>query len=314
MPRTFDYTHGIFAVDAEYCRPLLDAVHAIVHDGRAAVIDTGTSASVPLVLQALADRGVPPERVEYVVLTHIHLDHAGGAGELMRRCPNATLTVHPRGARHMADPARLVAGTAAVYGEAATTALYGDVLPVPQARILETPDGASIRLGGRRLTFHETAGHARHHVCIHDEGSGHVFAGDTFGISYRELDYGDRQFVLPTTSPVQFEPEPYHRSIDLVAGLAPPAVYVTHFSQVRDVRGIAAALHRQVDAHAALALAERDAGEERPARLRAGVVRILLEEARRYGTPLAESEVLAVYGLDVDLNAQGLAAWLDARG
>lgn len=312
MTTTIDYSHGISAVDSGYCRPMLDAIHLVVHGGRAAIVDTGTNASVPRVLEALASRGVPPERVEYVMLTHIHLDHAGGASELMRRCPNAVLTVHPRGARHMADPSRLVAGTVAVYGEAATQALYGEILPIPRDRILETPDGASVRLGDRRFTFHETAGHARHHVCIHDEGSGHVFAGDTFGLSYRELDHDGRQFVLPTTSPVQFEPAPYHRSIDLVAGLASEAVYVTHFSQVRDVRGIAAALHRLVDAHAELALAERHAGEARAARLKAGVVRILLDEAHRFGTPLSDERVLEVYGFDVELNAQGLGDWLDA--
>ncbi len=315
MPRIIDYTHGIAAVDAEYCRPMLDAIHIIVEDGRAAIIDTGTSASAPLVLEALASKGIGPDAVDWVILTHIHLDHAGGAGRLMALCPNATLTVHPRGARHMADPSRLVAGTIAVYGEAETERLYGRIEPVPQERILQTPDGAEIALAGRRFTFHETAGHARHHVCVHDEHSGHVFAGDTFGLSYRELDHAGRQFALPTTSPVQFEPEPYHHSIDLIAGLAPEAVYVTHFSQVRDVPRIAADLHRLVDAQAALALAVRDSGEARLERLREGVSAILLEEARRFGTPLSDEQVLAVYAFDVELNAQGLAAWLDgARG
>jgi glyoxylase-like metal-dependent hydrolase (beta-lactamase superfamily II) len=313
-PSVIQYAHGICAVDADYLRPMLDAIHLVVEDGRAAVIDTGTQHSVPAVLAALRSRGVPPERVEYVLLTHIHLDHAGGAGELMRLCPNATLTVHPRGVRHMADPSRLIAGTVAVYGQAATREMYGDILPVAKERILETPDGASVTLGKRRFTFHDVAGHARHHVCIRDERSGHVFAGDTFGISYRELDHAGRQFAIPTTSPVQFEPEPYHRSIDLIARLAQGAVYVTHYSQLTDVAGIAARLHALVDAHAELALAERDAGDERHARLVAGVERIVLAEARRFGTPLSRERVLEVYGLDIDLNAQGLGAWLDARG
>lgn len=312
MTITFDYSHGISAIDSGYLRPMLDAIHLVVQDGRAAIVDTGTNASVPRVLEALAARGVAPEQVDYVLLTHIHLDHAGGAGELMRRCPNATLTVHPRGARHMADPSRLVAGTVAVYGEAATRAMYGDILPVPRERIRETPDGASVALAGRRLTFHETPGHARHHVCIHDEDSGHVFAGDTFGLSYRELDHEGRQFVIPTTSPVQFEPDPYHRSIDRVAGLARGVVYLTHFSRITDVDGFAARLHRLVDAHAALALAERRAGAARHEHLRAGVERIVLEEARRFGTPLDDARVLEVYGNDVELNAQGLGHWLDS--
>ncbi len=313
-PSVIQYAHGICAVDADYLRPMLDSIHLVVADGRAAVVDTGTQHSVPATLAALRERGVPPERVEYVILTHIHLDHAGGAGELMRHCPNATLVVHPRGARHMADPSRLIAGTVAVYGEAATREMYGEIVPVPKARILEAADGSSISLGKRRFTFHDVAGHARHHVCIHDEGSGHVFAGDTFGISYREMDHEGRQFAIPTTSPVQFEPEPYHRSIDLIAGLARGAVYVTHYSQLTDVAGLAGRLHRLVDAHAELALAERDAGDARHERLKAGVERIVLEEARRFGSPLSDDRVREVYGLDIELNAQGLGAWLDSRG
>lgn len=313
MPRIIDYAHGISALDSEYVRPQLDAIHLIIEDGRAAVVDTGTQHSVPLVLQALAAKGVAPGQVDYVVLTHIHLDHAGGAGALMRACPNAKLTVHPRGARHMADPSRLVAGTVAVYGEAATREMYGDIVPVPVERIVETPDGASIDFGARQFVFHDTAGHARHHVAVLDTRSGHVFAGDTFGLSYRELDEGGRQFIFPTTSPVQFEPEPYHRSIDLIAGLSAEAVYVTHYSQVRDPRAKAPVLHRLVDAHAALARSVRDAGDDRAQLLYEGVRQLLLDEAHRYGTRLSDDEVMAVYGQDVELNARGLAAWLDAQ-
>jgi len=307
-----DYGHGITAIDSGYVRPQLDAIHLVAERGRAAIVDTGTNHSAPAVLAALAAKGIPPEAVDYVILTHVHLDHAGGAGRLMRAFPNAALTVHPRGARHVADPSKLVAGTVAVYGEAETHRLYGEILPVDPARILETPDGSSIRLAGRELVFHDTPGHARHHVAIHDTRSGRVFTGDVFGLSYRELDDGPRQFIFPTSSPVQFDPEPYHRSIDRIAGLAPDAVYLTHYGEVRDVQPKAALLHRVVDAHAALALRFKDAGDERYALLEAGVRELLLAEVRRYGTPLGEARVLEVYGMDVALNAQGLVAWLDA--
>jgi hydroxyacylglutathione hydrolase len=307
-----DYAHGISAIDSGYVRPQLDAIHLVVERGRAAIVDTGTNHSVPAVLAALAAKGISPAAVDYVVLTHVHLDHAGGAGLLMRKLPHATLTVHPRGARHVADPSRLVAGTVAVYGEEETRRRYGDILPVDPARILETPDGASIRLAGRQLVFHDTPGHARHHVAIHDTRTGHVFTGDVFGMSYRELDDRGRQFIFPTSSPTQFDPGPYHRSIDLIARLAPEAVYLTHYGQVRDVRAKAAILHRLVDAHAALALRLKDAGPARDALLEAGVRELLLEEARRYDGPFDEARVLEVYGMDVALNAQGLVAWLDS--
>lgn len=312
MPQLIDYEHGISAIDSGYYRPMLDAIHLMVEGERAAIVDTGTNHSVPLVLAALRAKGIAPEQVDYVILTHIHLDHAGGAGLFMREFPNATLTVHPRGARHMADPTRLIAGTVEVYGDAATRRMYGDILPVPSARILETPHGAAIRLNGRELQFHDTPGHARHHVAIRDTRSGHVFAGDVFGLSYRELDQDGRQFILPTSSPTQFDPAPYHRSIDLIMRLEPAAVYVTHYSQIRDIQAKGAALHRLVDAHAELGLREKDAGAARPGRLLEGVKRIVLEEARRWGSTLTDERILDVYSNDVELNAQGLGYWLDS--
>ncbi|HPU54094.1 MAG TPA: MBL fold metallo-hydrolase, partial [Burkholderiaceae bacterium] len=182
------YAHGIHAIDAGYVRPMLAAIHLVIEDGQAALIDSGVNASVPAVLAALAELGLPAAAVKWVMLTHVHLDHAGGAGLLLEHLPEARLTVHPRGAPHMRDPARLVAGTIAVYGEQATRALYGDIRAIDPERILETPDGTRLTLGAREFEFIDTPGHARHHVCIVDHGSQSVFTGDTFGLSYRELD------------------------------------------------------------------------------------------------------------------------------
>ena len=311
MPQVIDYEHGISAIDSGYHRPMLDAIHLMVEGDRAAIIDTGTNASVPLVLEAMRRKGLRPEQVDFVILTHVHLDHAGGAGLFMRKFPNATLTVHPRGARHMADPGKLFAGTVAVYGEGPAREMYGDILPVPSERILETSHECSIRLNGRELRFLDTPGHARHHVAIVDAESGHVFAGDVFGLSYREMDQAGRQFIIPTTSPVQFDPESYHRSIDLILGTRPEAVYVTHYSQIRDIQAMGAVLHRMVDAHAELGLREKAAGAARPERLREGVKRIFLDEARRWGSRLTDARILDIYSNDVELNAQGLGLWAD---
>lgn len=313
MPHLTDYEHGISAIDSGFGRPQLAAIHLIVEDGRAALVDTGTNASLPIVLAALKDKGLSPEQVDYVILTHIHLDHAGGAGALMRALPHARLTVHPRGARHMADPSRLVAGTHAVYGEAQARKMYGDILPIPVERMLETPEGTAIRLGGRELTFLDTPGHARHHVCIRDGRSGHIFAGDMFGLSYRELDVDGRQFVFPTTTPVQFDPAAMHASIDRLQSLRPDAIYVTHFGQVQDVPRLAADLHRLIDAHVAVALRHRDAGARRHDLIKAGITDILLGEAHQQGWRMALDAVLRLMTIDVELNAQGLGAWLDSN-
>lgn len=314
MAHVIDYEFGISAIDSGYQRPLLDAIHLVVEGGRAAIIDTGVNSSVPRVLEALRGKGLHPGQVDYVILTHIHLDHAGGAGLLLSHLPNARLTVHPRGARHMADPGRLMESTIAVYGAAEARRTYGDIVPVPRERIIETAHESSLTLNGREFVFFDTPGHARHHVCMLDTKSGHLFAGDTFGLSYRELDCRGRQFAIPTTSPTQFDPGAAHRSLDLILGMKPGAIYVTHYSQVLDIARMGADMHRLVDAHEQLARRERDAGEARHERLKAGVTEIVLSEAERYGWTLPREQVLAIFAGDIELNAQGLALWLDALG
>ena len=306
-----DYAFGISAIDSGYQRPRLDAIHLIVEGGRAAIVDTGVNSSVPRVLAALRAKGLAPQQVDYVILTHIHLDHAGGAGLLLTQLPNARLTVHPRGARHIIDPRRLIASTRAVYGAEATDRTYGQIVAVPRERVIETPHASTLALNGREFQFFDTPGHARHHVSMLDAKSGHVFAGDTFGLSYRELDCDGRQFIFPTSSPTQFDPAAEHRSLDLIRGLNPGAIYVTHYGQVHDIARLADDMHRLTDALAELALRERAAGAERHARLMAGVTGLILGEARRYGWRLTRGEVLEVFAGDIELNAQGLANWLD---
>jgi glyoxylase-like metal-dependent hydrolase (beta-lactamase superfamily II) len=312
--RVYDYDHGISAVDSVYDRKEQTAIHLLIEDGRAAVIDTGTSNAVPHVLDALKTRGVPPENVDYVILTHVHLDHAGGAGQLMARFPNASLTVHPRGARHVIDPSRLLAATVSIYGEQETRRIYGEILPVAKARVIETPEGTALRLAGRELLFLDAPGHARHHVVVRDSRTGHIFAGDTFGISYRELDQGGRQYAFPTTSPSQFDPPELHRSIDRMLSLGPEAVYVAHFGRLTNLTTLAGDLHRLIDAHAELGERHRHAGAERKRLLTEGVRSLVLDESARHAWRLPREKTLEIFALDIELNAQGIESWLDSEG
>mgnify|MGYP005847737419 CR=1 FL=1 len=311
-PAPVDHGHGIHAVDSGYVRANLDAIHLIVERGRAAVVDTGTSGSVPRVLAALDRLGVARDAVDWILVTHVHLDHAGGAGALLRHLPSARVVVHPRGARHLEDPAKLVAGTRAVYGDAEFARLYGEVVPVPAERLLIAEDGLRLALAGRELRFFDTPGHARHHYCIHDPASRSVFAGDTFGISYREFDAGGGEFIFPTSTPTQFDPVAAHESVRRIAALEPAQVFVTHFSRVGHVPRHAATLHRLLDEYVALARAARDAPDP-PAALHAAMRSLLLAEARRHGTALDDAQALALLAMDIDLNAQGLAIWLAAQ-
>ena len=313
IPGVFDYGSGIYAVDSVYDRRLQTAIHLLVEDGRAAVIDTGTANAAPHLLAALQALGIAPGQVDYVILTHVHLDHAGGAGQLMARFPNARLTVHPRGARHVKDPSRLLAATAAIYGAEQTRRIYGEVIPVAPQRVIETPEGATVRLAGRELRFLDTPGHARHHVAIRDSRTGHLFAGDTFGFSYRELDREGRQYIFPTTSPSQFDPPALRRSVERILSLGPEAVYVTHFGRLTDLGRLGADLHRLIEAHAALGERCRGAGAERKRLLKEGVSALVLEERARQGWLLPSEKLLEVLALDIELNAQGLESWLGAE-
>lgn len=311
-----DYSHGISAVDSGYVRPMLDAIHIVVEKGRAAVVDTGTNDSVPAVLDALHDKGIEPDAIDFVVLTHVHLDHAGGAGLLMRRAPNARLIVHPRGARHMIDPSQLMAATIAVYGEDEARRTYGDIVPVPRERVVETTDGMSIDLRGRTFTFHDTPGHARHHNCVRDNATGHLFAGDMFGTSYRELDREGRQFVFPATTPSQFDPVAFRASIDRLVAMRPDAIYITHYGKLVDVPRLARDLLPLVDLHADLGrrcASIADFGERRAA-LVGGVREIALSEAKRQPWGVGEADVLEVLAMDIELNADGLESWIASGG
>lgn len=303
----------IYAVDSCYMRPQLAAIHLIRSGDQVAIVDTGNNASVPQVMAALAELGLGAEAVSHVLLTHIHLDHAGGAGAFMAACPNATLVVHPRGARHMADPARLWAGTVAVYGEADAIARYGEIVPVPAGRIVEATDALVIDLNGRPLRVADTPGHARHHVCYFDERSRGWFTGDVFGLSYRELDRDGMAFVFPSTTPVQFDPPPLHASIDRLMAADPAAMYLTHFSRVTDLPRLAADLHRLIDAHVAIARAGADAVDHRHQIIRSGLSALLREEARRQQWTLDETALFDLFAVDLELNAQGLEVWLDSQ-
>ncbi|HRP96767.1 MAG TPA: MBL fold metallo-hydrolase [Rhodocyclaceae bacterium] len=302
---------GILAVDSGYGRNGLAAIHLIIHQGQAAVVDTGTNASVPRVLAALAAAGIAPEKVAWVMLTHIHLDHAGGAGSLMCAFPNAKLLVHPRGVHHMADPTRLWQATAAVYGAERAFALYGRLAPVAEERIVAAVDGLEAGMGERRFLVMEAPGHARHHICIWDETARAFFTGDAFGLSYRDLDVNGRASILPTTTPTQFDPAAMHATIDRMLSWRPEAMYLTHYSRVTDVERLAADLHRLIDTQIAVARAARGDGVARHVEILAGLEQIVREEAERQGWTLPEAEVFDLLRADLELNAQGLGVWLD---
>ncbi|WP_413463921.1 MBL fold metallo-hydrolase [Dechloromonas denitrificans] len=307
-----DYGNGIVAFDAGYVRPILAAIHMLVEDGRVAFVDTGSNDALPNALAALKRLGLDVAAVDYVILTHIHLDHAGGAGGMMAAFPNARLVVHPRGARHMAEPSRLVAGVTAVYGAEYVQRVYGEIVPISSERIIEAPDGQVISLAGRQLLCLDTPGHARHHICIIDQKTGGIFTGDMFGLSYRELDVDGRQFIFPTTTPTQFEPEEMRQSIRRLLSFSPDAMYLTHYGQVVDVQKKGEDLLRHLDVLVDLAMSEKDGGADRHQRIKQAMTAYLFAQIRAHGCRLSDAQLGEIWETDLELNAQGLGVWLDS--
>lgn len=311
MQKIIAYPDGVFLLDSGYVREGLAAIYLIVHDRRAAIIDTGCNASVPQILAALASLNVRPETVDWVMLTHIHLDHAGGAGSLMCALPNARLVVHPRGAHHLVEPGRLWQSSAAVYGPERAFELYGHIVPVQPDCIVAAEAGQVFDLAGRSLEVVYAPGHAQHHICIWDEVSCAFFTGDAFGISYRELDANGRASIFPTTTPTQFDPDAMQETVGCLLTRMPQAMYLAHYGRVTDVERLAADLHRLIDAHIAVAQAARGRCVARHVEILSGLEQIVREETGRQGWALSEEKALELLRFDLGLNAQGLGEWLD---
>ena len=302
--------NGIHAIDTGFHRPRFDAAYLVVENGRAAFIDTGTNHSVPRLLAALDAVGVERDGVDLVVATHVHLDHAGGVGLLMRRLPSATLVVHPRGARHLIDPTRLVTSATAVYGAEEIERSYGTIVPVAAQRVRKTADGMTIELAGRPLVFLDTPGHAMHHHCIWDAASRSFFTGDTFGLSYREFDTARGPWIMPTTTPVQFQPGALRRSIARMLGFAPSHLNLTHFGRVTEVPRLTELFLAQLDEMVELARSV-PAGATRHDTLKQGLAAIHLRSLRQHGVTLDDARIRELLALDFELNAQGIGIWLD---
>lgn len=300
---------GILAIDTEYLRPLQDASHLIVEGGRGAFVDTGANDAVPLLLDALERQDLDVADVDYVFLTHIHLDHAGGAGLLMQQLPNARCVVHPRGAPHMVDPERLIAGTIAVYGEDRMRAMYGDIVPIDESRVLVADDKARFELNGRTMETLHTEGHARHHYVLNDPTSRGVFTGDSFGISYRECDTINGEFIFPTTTPASFDPDEAHKSVDRIMGCEPEQLFLTHYSRVRDLDRLADDMHAGIDAYVEIAL-RHQAEPNRGERIRQAMDDYLSRRLVEHGFAGDRDAIASVLEIDIVLNAQGLVSWL----
>jgi glyoxylase-like metal-dependent hydrolase (beta-lactamase superfamily II) len=299
----------VHTIDTFYTgRPELAAAYLIEGGEGAAFVETNTTGALPRLLAALDAHGLEPAQVRYVIITHIHLDHAGGAGALMAACENATLLAHPRAAPHAIDPTRIVAGAKKVYGDARFDELYGEIVPVPEARVRVVEDEEEIDLGARPLRFLHTRGHANHHFCIHDLRAEAVFTGDAFGLLYPSLQRNG-VLALPSTTPTDFDAPAARASVERIRASGATRVFPTHFGVHTDIDGAAAALDRQLEAYGEI-VDEGDhsgrEGEELDEFCLARTRELMRAQLEQRGLA-SDADALAQIELDTELNAQGLA-------
>lgn len=309
-----DEGQGIICIETHFQRPGLASCYLLQSEGEAALIDTGTARTTDNIMQLLELLGLAPSQVKYVIPTHVHLDHAGGAGQLMQRLPEAELVMHHYGASHMIDPSKIAAGSAAVYGDEEFEKQFVELLPIDANRVIKATDGMLVQLGLRELVCLDTAGHARHHICLWDQQSGGIFSGDTFGIAYPELTTDQGPFMLLPATPTQFDPESWHQTLDRLISLHPSRFYLTHYGSVQNPQPLAEVLHTEIDSYVAIALSYADT-DDPVDELEAALWEHFRRRLQAHGNRQSRQEQERLLAMDVRLCAQGLQVWLQrSRG
>jgi len=216
--------------DSLFCVPKSGSVY-LVNEEKKALIDTGPATSSAVVLEGLKEAGVTPEEIDYIILTHIHLDHCGGAGVLIRQMPNATVLVHPKGVKHMINPANLVKSMLEVQGEDSIMR-HGAVLPISEKRIKAVEDGEEIKLSDQQtLRIIDAPGHAPHEICIHESRNNGVFIGEAAGTYIEE-----ENLIMPESPPPSFDMDLFVETLDKLKDLKPDRLYYAHYGVNENVQ------------------------------------------------------------------------------
>lgn len=299
----------IRTIDCGYVEAGLACAYLIVDGNRATFVENNTNNAVPLLLEVLKEEGLGPESVDYIIITHVHLDHAGGTGKLVSLCPNATVLAHPKAAPHVIDPTRLIKSSIQVYGEENYFKLYGEILPVPSDRVRIMSDGEELSWQKRIFKFLHTRGHANHHFCIYDSLTNGIFTGDTFGIGYTLFRKGKDSLLFPSTTPTDFDPEEAILSVDKILATGADKAYLTHFGVWEDIRSGASQMKEGLNVMKNVLISAEKTGLEGEALVSfcEGRVRSYLEDQIRIrNLPFGEKEERFI-GFDSQINAQGIA-------
>jgi glyoxylase-like metal-dependent hydrolase (beta-lactamase superfamily II) len=298
-------------IDSKLIRDQFAGTYLLRDKNEVALIEESTSHAVPRILKRLEELHINKEQVKYIFVTHIHLDHAGGAGTLIKELPNAKLILHPSGSKHMIDPSKLIQGANAVYGEEVVKKDYGEILAIDSERIIECKDAEVFTIGNQNLTTLYTPGHARHHISIYHKESQGIFTGDSFGLSYPDMDVDGKRFYQPTTTPTAFEFDKMLESIDKMMFYKPKKIYFTHYgisnNPAEVKRQIVKRLHDYKEITESINTNSTNQVEE----LKKSLSDYYINEAKQHGVKLDSSKILELFDIDINLNAMGLIFWIN---
>ena len=290
-----------------HTRPLLASIYLIGDQDEYAIIETGTCHSIPHVIQALSDLNIDKEQIKFVIPTHIHLDHVGGASQMMDCFPHANLIIHPKGSRHVINPEKLIAGSMAVYGKETFEKMYGQIKPISESRVIIADDMHTESLGNRKLLFIDTPGHARHHFCIVDEQSQGIFTGDTFGLAYPGFKE-HKNGLIPTTSPVHFDPDAMKNSIEKLLSFNPCVMYLTHFGELPQPQQYKQSLYNWIDSYVrSCERVDPKGADDDVKHVEMNLWELTKEQFSDLNIDI--NEMKSVLGMDIQLSAQGLVHW-----
>lgn len=308
--------NSIKTIDGHYHYPGRAAAYLLNHGEEAAFVDNITPFSIPYLMQALEEAELRPEQVRYIIVTHIHLDHSAGTAELVKHCPNATVIAHPRAARHIIDPTRLVESARPIYGEEVFKRIFGVIEPVDAARVQTADDNETLELGGRTLTFLDSPGHAKHHFVIHDSGTNALFSGDAFGLYFQQLQGGSKACFTYVCAPPQFDPDAAKRTIQRILDLGPDHVFVTHFGECSDIQEGGKQMLHMLDAYDAAVDTAAQTDLEGAALLEYCTKRsvdIIKQDLAACGLDTNDDEVLKWALAENGITSQGLAVLAEQR-
>ncbi|UOG41273.1 MBL fold metallo-hydrolase [Leptospira noguchii] len=306
---------GLYTIDCDYISPGIACAYLVVENGEATFVENNTNHSIPILLEELRKVGRKPEDVKYIIITHVHLDHAGGTGLLAKHCPNATILAHPKAAKHLIHPERLIQSSIQVYGEENFKKLYGEILPVPQERVKCPEDEEEIRWGNRIFKFYYTKGHANHHFCIYDSLSNGIFTGDSFGLGYKDFAVGKEPILYPSTTPTDFDSEEAIHTIDKILSTGADKAYLTHFGVWKNLESGARQMKRGLHTMQSILSYGEKSDLEGKALLESCTekVRDYLEgELLAQGIVCGEREKM-ILEFDSKINAQGLVFQIERK-